>query len=133
MNEQVSAWLTAVDGLAAVYQWLRQVLVLNRPALEVIRAYDVPETLFYLDPPYLHETRKANNIYAPEMTAEQHAELLEVINGASGKVMLSGYRSEMYDAALSSWRRYEFDQANQAAGGSSKRRMTECLCLNWRE
>jgi len=51
MNEQASAWLSAVDGLRAVHRRLRRVVVLNRPAIEVIQGQDGPDTLFYLDPP----------------------------------------------------------------------------------
>jgi DNA adenine methylase len=32
-------------------------VILNQPAIEVIRQQDGEATLFYLDPPYLHETR----------------------------------------------------------------------------
>jgi DNA adenine methylase len=35
MNGEVSAWLSAVEGLPAVHARLRRVLVLNRPALQV--------------------------------------------------------------------------------------------------
>ncbi len=59
MNEQCSAWLTAVEGLIEVHGRLKRVVILNRPALEVIRQEDGPQTLFYLDPPYLHQTRAA--------------------------------------------------------------------------
>jgi DNA adenine methylase len=50
MNEQVSAWLAAVDGMPGVHERLRRVVVLNQPGLEVIRSQDGPETVFYLDP-----------------------------------------------------------------------------------
>lgn len=57
MNEQASAWLTAVEGLPQVHERLKRVVVLNREAENVISEQDGPNTLFYLDPPYLHETR----------------------------------------------------------------------------
>src|SRR5262245_61929638 len=75
MNEQALAWLSAVDGLAAVHARLRRVAVLNRPALDVIRSQDGPGTLYYLDPPYLHQTRAARDTYAYEMTEEDHRRL----------------------------------------------------------
>src|SRR5207249_7948232 len=53
MNEQASAWITAVEGLPAVHERLRRVVILCRPAVEVLRSQDGPGTLFYLDPPYL--------------------------------------------------------------------------------
>ena len=91
MNEQVSAWLNCIEGLAAVSARLRRVVLLNQPALEVIRQQDGAATLFYLDPPYLPETRAATDNYRHEMTEEDHRELLAVIKQCQGKVMLSGY------------------------------------------
>ena len=99
MNEQASAWLHAVEGLAAVHARLKRVVVLNRPALDAIRQQDGPDTLFYLDPPYLHETRATTGEYLHEMTPEQHAELLDVLTGLKGKFLLSGYHSGAYDRA----------------------------------
>jgi DNA adenine methylase len=131
MNEQVSAWLNAIDGLASVHNRLKRVTILNRDALDVIRQQDGLDTLFYLDPPYLGETRTAENVYAFEMAAKQHTELLEVVKACVGKVILSGYPSPMYDRALSAWNRRQFDLPNQAAGGSSKRRMTEVVWCNF--
>jgi DNA adenine methylase len=131
MNEQASAWLTAIEGLPAVHDRLRRVLILNRDALEVIRKFDGRDTLFYLDPPYVRDTRTAPDVYTHEMTHEQHRKLLALIKRCRGKVMISGYRNELYDQQLSRWTRHEFDVANHAAGGDVKRRMTEVLWCNF--
>ena len=45
-----------------------RVQIENAPALEVIARYDSLETLFYCDPPYVHETRGDTKAYAHEMT-----------------------------------------------------------------
>jgi DNA adenine methylase len=131
MNEQASAWINAVDGLASVHARLRRVAILNRDALDVIRQQDGPETLFYLDPPYLSETRAAENVYTQEMGPQQHAELLGAVRECRGKVMLSGYPSDMYDGRLRDWARHTFVLPNQASGGKSKRLMTEVLWCNF--
>jgi DNA adenine methylase len=131
MNELPSAWLTAVEGLPAVHARLKRVVILNRPALGVIRTQDGPGTLFYCDPPYLHQTRSDPEVYAHEMTEADHRELLEVLLEGQGKVMLSGYPSELYDGTLKGWNRHTFDIPNHAAGGGAKRAMTECLWCNF--
>jgi DNA polymerase-1 len=131
MNEQASAWLSAVEGLPAVHDRLRRVVIRNKPALDVIRAEDGPGTLFYCDPPYLHETRAVRDTYTHEMSEADHRELLAVLKRCEGKVMLSGYPSELYDKALAGWTRHAFDLPNNAAGGAAKRRQTECVWCNW--
>lgn len=131
MNEQASAWLNAVEGLATVHARLKRVAILNRDALDVIRQQDGPDTLFYLDPPYLGETRATEDVYSHEMGVDQHAELLQTVRECEGLVMLSGYPSEMYSRRLPDWERHEFSLPNQAAAGKQKRRMTEVVWCNF--
>jgi DNA adenine methylase len=131
MNEQASAWMTAVDGLPQVAKRLMRVVILNKDAVEVIRQEDGPNTLFYPDPPYMHETRVATDAYAFEMTDVQHSQLLAVIKDCKGKVMLSGYHSPLYDCELSGWRCQEFAIDNKASSAKVKRVMTECVWMNY--
>jgi DNA adenine methylase len=131
MNGNVSEWLTAVDGLAEIHRRLRRVCIENLPALDLIRREDTPDTLFYCDPPYLHETRESKEAYAYEMAQEDHRALLEVLRGCEGKVMLSGYPSALYDDALAEWSRHSFDLPNNAASGKQKGRETEVLWCNF--
>jgi DNA adenine methylase len=133
MSEQVSAWIGSVEGLPAVHARLRQVAIRNRPAISVIRAEDGPRTLHYCDPPYLKSTRTARDVYQFEMTEAEHVALLQVLLECRGKVMLSGYRSELYDSMLAGWNRHEFEIANHASGNVAKRTMVECVWTNFQE
>ncbi|MEZ6070939.1 MAG: DNA adenine methylase [Pirellulales bacterium] len=132
MNEQASAWLSAVEGLPEVHRRLKRVAVLNRDALEVIRTQDGKDTLFYLDPPYVHTTRTSPDIYQHEMSNDDHRRLLEVLANATGKFLLSGYRCDRYDEAAHrhGWHRCDFTVPNNAAGGKSQRQMTESVWAN---
>lgn len=132
MNANAAEWLGAVDGLESVHRRLRRVVVECRPALDLIRSEDGPGTLFYLDPPYLPAVRRSPDAYAHEMTDRDHAELLGAVVQAKGKVLLSGYLSELYDRALPGWTRYTFELPNHAAGGPRKRRVRECVWANFR-
>jgi len=122
-------WVNYPDALAATVDRLRGVVVLNRDAREVMSAHDGPDTLHYVDPPYVFETRAdASHDYAHEMTDADHTSLLAFLKTLKGKVMISGYPSDIYDSALSSWRRV----ARRAlADGASPR--TEVLWMNWAE
>ena len=134
MNEQASAWLNAVEGLPAVHARLKRVAILNQTALQVIKKQDGPRTLFYLDPPYLHETRATTGEYQHEMSAEDHGQLLLSLSTIDGRFLLSGYRSDLYDqfAERYGWHRTDFELPNNAAGGKEKRWMTECVWTNFK-
>lgn len=133
MNEQVSSWLTAVEGLPDVHARLKRVVILNDDALKVIKQQDGPNTLFYLDPPYLHETRVTTSDYQHEMTIEQHHALLELLSGISGKFILSGYPSALYKrfADDNGWRLVETLIDNKASSKKTKEKKTECLWMNY--
>ena len=133
INEQVSAWLNVVEGLPDVHQRLRNVVILNQSACDVIRKQDGEHTLFYCDPPYVHETRSTTGEYAFEMTEAQHRELLDVLAKIQGKFMLSGYPSELYREweTRYGWNRHDFLIDNKAAAGKVKEKKTECLWCNY--
>jgi DNA adenine methylase len=125
----LNAWETIKAQLPAIAERLRRVRLECRDAIEVIRDYDRPDTLFYLDPPYLHTTRTATATYDHEMTPDQHAALLEVVTHARGMVAISGYRDPLYDRALAGWGRHEFEMPNHAGQGRTKQRRVEMFWI----
>jgi DNA adenine methylase len=64
---------------------------------DVIRLYDGSETLFYCDPPYLHETRDNSKAYGFEMDQRQHRELAMSLHLISGKAAVSRDRCALMD------------------------------------
>lgn len=133
MNEQASAWLSAIEGLPEAHERLKRVVILNDDACKVIKQQDGPETFFYCDPPYLHDTRRTTSDYEYEMAPEQHEELLKTLGQIGGKFLLSGYPSEMYQGAaeLYGWRCTEIEIDNKASGKKTKDKKTECLWRNY--
>lgn len=97
MSGVVSRWLGGTEGLLSIAERLVRVQIENRPAVDVIKLYDSPETLFYCDPPYLHETRGDSKAYGYEMTDTEHQELARVLNRCAGKVAVSGYDCKLMD------------------------------------
>jgi len=105
---------------------LRGVVIENRDALQVMAQQDGPQTLHYVDPPYVHETRASNcKQYRHEMTGGDHEALLGFLKNLQGAVVLSGYNCDLYSDVLTNWRR--IDRA-ALADGALKR--TESLWLN---
>lgn len=134
MADVVSGYLSMIDEqLPPIVERLRKVEILCRPALDVIRGWDSPATLFYCDPPYLPSTRHegSTSVYGCEMTEQDHRELAKVLRRCKSKVVLSGYPSPLYDELYGDWRTVKFDMPNHAAGGRSKARMQEMLWMNW--
>ena len=73
-------------------------------ALTVMQRYDTADTLHYLDPPYLAETRNARQAgmaYAVDMaTPAQHRALIAVARELRRHVVISGYPSALYAELL---------------------------------
>jgi len=135
MADVVSGYLSMIDEqLPLIVERLRRVEILQRPATHVIRTWDSPETLFYCDPPYVHTTRhqSSRDVYGFEMTEQDHRELAASLHSCKGKIVLSGYPSQLYQELYGTWQQSEFDIANHAAGGRAKARMRETLWTNWR-
>ena len=131
MNEQASSWLGAIDGLSAVAERMKRVVILCNDAVKVIRSQDGENTLFYLDPPYVHETRSTTKDYDFEMSTEQHTELLETIKGCTGNVLISGYPNPLYDEQLKDWNVLDIEIDNKASALKSKPKMIERLWMNY--
>lgn len=102
----------AAEGLSVVAQRLRDVQIDNLDWREVLSRYDSEETLFYLDPPYVHSSRSryagpSDGYGAHELSDEQHIEIIDLASRLKGAVVLSGYDSDIYQSAVpSSWTRY---------------------------
>lgn len=128
MSGVVSRWLGGVEALDEIADRLLRVQIENRPATEVIRLYDSAETLFYCDPPYLHETRGDSKAYGFEMDNAQHQELADTLNQCQGKVAVSGYRCDLMDRWYQGWRRYD---APVKQCHSTKQPRQECLWMNY--
>jgi len=128
MSGAVSRWLGGVAGLPEIANRLLRVQIENRSAIEVIQLYDSKETLFYCDPPYLHQTRGDAKAYKFEMTEEEHRRLAEVLNSVKGRVALSGYPCPLMDELYKGWRRLDAPVKNCH---SVKKPRNEALWVNY--
>jgi DNA adenine methylase len=133
MNEQVSSWLSAVEGLSEAHERLSRVAIYCEPAINIIGREDDPNTFFYCDPPYITNTRVIGDAYSCEMTDAQHRELLQALAAIEGKFLLSGYPNEIYDAAANryGWNRRDIKIDNKASSMKIKPTKTECLWSNY--
>lgn len=76
--------------------------------------------------PYVMDTRAdPGKDYRHEMTDADHKELVHFLRGLKGHVMVSGYRSEIYEKAFKDWRRVD-----KAALADGARNRVESLWLS---
>src|SRR5262245_40475032 len=128
MSGAVSRWLGSIDMLPKLAERLLRVQIENRPALDVIRLYDSPRTLFYCDPPYLHATRGDRSAYGFELDEDEHRALAAALRNCAAQVALSGYRCPLMDELYAGWHRYD---APLRQCHSSKALRQECLWMNY--
>lgn len=125
-------WTRYPGQLPAVIERLQGVLIENRPAVEVMQQHDTPDTLHFVDPPYVFGTRSQRNVvqgcYRHEMTDEQHMELLGVLKNLQGMVVLCGYASELYERELADWQVHTTGSRISAGRGTAVK--TEVLWIN---
>lgn len=120
-------WTELPAVIAEAAERLRGVQVECRPAVELIRRFNSPDVLIYCDPPYVMSSRSGGmRQYKHEMTDQDHEELLAALKAHKGPVLISGYRSELYDRALSGWYR-----ETKSATDQLSRRREEVLWMNF--
>jgi DNA adenine methylase len=88
---------TRLAALFYMHNRLRNTRIFCKDYREILEKENIPEALIYLDPPYVHETRRKKTYYEFEWTDEQHEEMVDLLLGMKAKVILSGYDNRIYD------------------------------------
>ncbi len=98
------------------------VIIHNMDAFDCIRKYDRPDTLFYLDPPYVQHSRThpENHKYFFELSENEHRQLVDLCLALKGQVIISFYAHEIYD---------RFRDAGWRIETREYRGKTECLAI----
>lgn len=126
-------WVNYVATIHLTIRRLRGVQLACRDAFKVLEQYDTPETLHYVDPPYLPSTRSVGNrrrgagyhVYQHELDEMDHERLLDLLLSLKGMVILSGYPSSLYEQRLAGWQRHS--RRAYADGGAPR---TEVIWIN---
>jgi DNA adenine methylase len=125
-KQVVSDW-NDTDHLWAVAWRIQQAFIESDNALAIIDRYDGPRALFYIDPPYVTDSRRRpDHGYDHEMTDADHAALLTRLRALQGNAIISGYPHPLYDDALADWQRV----AVQARTTNPEHQATEVLWIS---
>jgi DNA adenine methylase len=80
-----------------VHSRLKNVLIENTCAFDLIKDFDTHDTIFYLDPPYMPGVSFADK-YEETLNIEDHTRLCHLIMGSKGFFALSSYQNDLYDS-----------------------------------
>lgn len=125
-------WAGVPVAIAAAADRMRGVTIENIDYRKLIPKFDEPSTLFYLDPPYLMQTRSAGGKgYVHEMSVEDLRQLAWLLNNLKGKAIISHYPHPMYDEMYpaSNWCKATKQTSANGQRGAVPR--TECLWMNF--
>lgn len=126
-SDIVTIWQRQPEIIIQAAARLKKVLIENRDAIKVIQDHDREDTLFFIDPPYVHETRTiGDRAYRHEMTNADHEQLIDVLKQCKGKVILCGYEHPIYKEL--NWKKVIKSVAASGQAGSEKRE--EILWIN---
>jgi DNA adenine methylase len=123
-------WAGMPDAIAAAGVRFQGVTIENLDFRRLIPKFDSPDTLFYVDPPYLLDLRASGGKgYVHELTESDHRQLAWLLHRSSAKVVLSGYDSQLYRDLFGDWRRVEKHTTANGQRGAVPR--TEVLWMNY--
>lgn len=124
------------------HERLMRVQIDHNEGLECIQYWDSPETVFYIDPPYIESTRKSGE-YHHDINSDFHSRLCTILLNLQGKAVLSGYNdNSTYQPLLENeWSLVELETVCRAAAQTrtsglkgtgkllEKQKRTECLWI----
>lgn len=143
--DQAQSFRGHVEKLPAIAERLLEVQIEHSDGVEVIRRWDAPDTLFYIDPPYADATRTNKSgraAYHCEIDDDGQRTLVDALLRLQGGAILSGYHTTLYDPLEDAgWERREFAMELSAAArvrtfdamgpsGKGRRKRIECLWLS---
>ncbi len=141
-TDQAQSFRGHVEKLPAIAERLLKVHIEHCDGVDVIRRWDAPGTLFYIDPPYADSTRtnkSGRSAYHAEIDDGGHQALVSALLNLKGNAILSGYKTPLYHSLEDAgWERREnatdlssaarvrtFDSMSTAS--KEKRKRIECL------
>lgn len=120
------------DRMPAAAARLAAVSLECSPALEVIADYGGhPDTLLYIDPPYLRSAGDTGSPYRQRMHTEtDHRRLADALRACRARVLISGYPSPLYDCLYTGW--HHTTLAASTGRGTAPLGRRECIWTNYR-
>lgn len=100
-TNKAKTYARKIEHIAWLTNRFRHVCLECKDGIEMITYLDTEKTLHYIDPPYL---ANYDQRYPYDMNEKDHLRLYSVLRNCKGKVIISGYSSDIYDNLYSGWR-----------------------------
>lgn len=136
-NKNCDKWRRLKERLEPIHKRFMGVQIDSQDALKCIQYWDAPDVTFYVDPPYVLETREGSGKqYEVEMENADHIALVDVLLGVAGPVVLSGYDHPVYEPlvaagwSLTQYRARASTKVAHGDQGEGKPPRVECVWRN---
>lgn len=120
-NHDSGKLIRSMGLFSMVHFRLRQVLIEHQDCMKIIQDFDTPDTVFYLDPPYLDTSI---GCYKHTMTETEHKHMLDLVFDSKGFFAVSGYSHPLYEKypweKRYSWKTKEYISGNAITIGNNK-------------
>ena len=115
----ISGWLSTIKMLPEIHTRLQRVQIENYDFRKVFDLYDTPDTLFYVDPPYVFSPAEDKKpFYRHTLSDDNHREMVNILLRLQGKCVLSGNQNDIYiPLEEAGWRRRDL-KAFTTIGGT---------------
>lgn len=106
---------SACKGIDTFARRMRGVMIEHADFRKIIEKYDSPNTLFYVDPPYIGREKQ----YAGGFEESDHRDLAHLLNQIKGKAIVSYYDDPLLHEIYPGWRRETFESYKQVVNGDN--------------
>ncbi len=106
----------STDRFSEISERLKNVVIENKDFENLIKVYDRPNALFYLDPPY-HTTEK---YYDVQFTEEDHLRLKNALDNIKGRFVLSYNDDEFIRNLYKNYTIINVERSNNLGSGNYK-------------
>ena len=135
-NKNIKAYYRAINNLYNIADRLRDVIVTQVDALDLVRNYRTNENvMIYLDPSYIKpedEHINLGTIYKMSYTYEDHEKLLKEISkpDTTARIIISNYDVTIYNEYLADWDKTYF-KTTTGVGSKKNNKRVEVLWKNY--
>jgi DNA adenine methylase len=120
----------AVKKIPSFSKRLRNVTITNTDFRETIATYDSPDTVFFIDPPYV----KREHYYKGGFTIDDHIELAHTLYFIQGKAIVTYYSHPLINKLYAGWNRIEVETyvgSGVVKVGEKRKKEKEIILMNY--